>query len=96
MSKQRTKEEMFAVVEQWESSGLTQQSFCASMGFAVSVFAYWRKKYRDEYQEKEACAFTEIRPDPSSPIEICYPNGIIIRLSEANALTTVKALLNMS
>lgn len=35
----------FKVIEAWQASGLSQQSFCKTHGIAYSGFHYWYKKY---------------------------------------------------
>lgn len=42
------REEKFAMIRRWESSGLTQKSFCLQEGIPGHHFNYWFKKFRDE------------------------------------------------
>lgn len=37
---------MFSMIESWQSSGQSQQTFCKSQGIVYSSFHYWYKKYR--------------------------------------------------
>lgn len=41
------REEKFAMVRRWESSGLSQKSFCLQEGIASHHFNYWFKKFRE-------------------------------------------------
>jgi hypothetical protein len=36
---------MYALMAEYESSGLSQQTFCAKYGIKRSTFGYWRTKY---------------------------------------------------
>ena len=42
----RKAEEMFTLVEQWQSSGQTQNLFCQEQGIKPGTFAYWLRKKR--------------------------------------------------
>jgi transposase-like protein len=39
-------EEMLSLIEQWQGSGRTQQSFCQEHDLTFSTFYYWLKRYR--------------------------------------------------
>ncbi|PWG81026.1 IS66 family insertion sequence element accessory protein TnpA [Pararcticibacter amylolyticus] len=46
MNKIRTAEEMFAHVEAWKESGLSQKAYCHEHMIAYHLFPYWTKRYR--------------------------------------------------
>jgi guanylate kinase len=89
----RTQDQMFSVVERWKSSGLSQKAFCESEELASSVFAYWHKKYKEQFQES-ASGFVEIDSHGTDKVEICYPSGVILRLPEVS-VSTIKSLLGI-
>ncbi len=87
--------EMFAIIDEWISSNETQIGFCWSRGLRPSTFSYWRKKYREEQGQESPC-FTEVLPEISSKIEICYPNGVKVTLPEqGSSLAVVQALVRL-
>ena len=56
---QMYKEEMYDLIERWDSSGLTQKNFCLQEGVSVSTFGYWRKRYIEYRQESFHCSNTD-------------------------------------
>ena len=95
MSKQRTSDEMFPLIASWEKSGESQWSFCESVGLSMGVFSYWRKKYQLSFLEEEP-VFRELVPSLSTSVEICYPNGVVIRLPSTGSLSVVKSLIELT
>ncbi|MGM0653687.1 MAG: IS66 family insertion sequence element accessory protein TnpA, partial [Bacillota bacterium] len=45
-SKEERRQEMFALIEQSQSSGQTNKEFCQEHGISPAVFYYWQKRYR--------------------------------------------------
>jgi transposase-like protein len=83
-----TKEQMYARIESWKQSGLSQNQFCKEENLSTSTFNYWLKKYK---QEKDLVANADSKPVKTFlPVEvtqetihrdkdcitITYPNGI--------------------
>src|SRR4051812_27794184 len=46
---EQVKEQMYAHIEQWKQSDLTQKSYCEQHTIRYHVFHYWYKLYRDEH-----------------------------------------------
>ncbi len=78
--------EMFQIIEQQLSSGLSQVEFCKKQKMSIATFSYWRKKYLTEKAEPVSPQFIPITiktpPRGSSPIEIQLPNQIIVRCED--------------
>lgn len=90
--------EMFAVIEKYLTSGLSQIAFCKQAGLPYSRFNYWLKQYRlrEALSQQAPTPETEIPPadfiplriapaEPailSSTCEIEYPSGVVIRFNE--------------
>lgn len=78
----RTAEMMFPLVERYLASTQTQKAFSTEHGLSVAVFTYWLAKYRRQRDRPEA--FVEISPGPAPTpealLEICYPDGVRLRL----------------
>lgn len=78
MRSRRTRELMFPVIASWESSGLTQESFCKHQGLSIGTFSYWLKKYRTAYQEdsssqETASSFIPITVNSTESSAIAFP-----------------------
>ena len=88
---------MYALIEQWEKSGLKRNEFCEQVGVSLSTLAYWRTKYLTDKTDKEQPAgFIPVKEDlMDTPIEICYPNGVSIKLSANTSLSTLKSLIDL-
>lgn len=75
------RERMFALVRQWEISGMSQKSFCEQHELAYHRFFYWRKRYRNAQHSSsnQGSAFIPltITPDPAQT-EVVMPGGIRI------------------
>ena len=94
MSKQKTQEEMFPLIESWESSTKNQEQFCRSHHVRLSTFTYWRSKYRKS-QNPSCDIFTELRPEFSTNIEVIFPNGVKVCLPKDSGLSTIQALIRL-
>ncbi|MCB9292816.1 MAG: hypothetical protein H6559_06755 [Lewinellaceae bacterium] len=90
---QRSAEEMFPLMEQYEASGQSQQAFWEEQGLPRSAFHYWLRRYRLSKQARpsEAEAFMPLeishgpKASPSLPkaaIEACGPAAITITFSD--------------
>jgi hypothetical protein len=76
----RSIEEMVPLLEAFARSGETIKAFCERSGVPVSVFTYWRTKYRREVDRTGD--FVEITPTPSEDralAEVVFPSGVRIR-----------------
>ena len=40
-------ERMFALIRQWQGSGMTQKDFCVKKDIVYATFHYWYRKFRD-------------------------------------------------
>jgi hypothetical protein len=66
---------MYPLVEEYLSSGLSQQRFCEGKAIACSTFYYWLKKYKTA----TSAGFLEVDTQPvaaSQQLELTYPNGV--------------------
>jgi len=94
-----TKEQMFALIRNWENSGLTQENFFQQHGIPKSTFAYWRKKYLKETGiGKNKDSFIPVKVDNAigtsqRVIELVYPNGVRMVCSAEMDLSRLKPLI---
>ena len=107
-SRHQKNEMMFALIEDYFSSSLTQKSFCQKESIAYSTFGWWLRKYRqsrsvNDQKEKTAQRFIPIHPSSSqssSPVSghscaIEYPNGVTIRLDGKLDYTFLNHLIQL-
>ena len=83
---------MLSLIEQWNESGKTQQAFCQEHDLTFTTFYYWLKRYRRGLDEG---SFLPVEISSGSHIEIRYPVGLILQLSAAKRLSTLKQLLSL-
>ena len=82
-SSRKTSREMFPIVEQWQQSCQTQKEFCHVHGLRISTFTYWVRKYREwnaEPPEGQKFMALSVGSSRASQVEVCYPNGVTIKL----------------
>jgi hypothetical protein len=79
--------QMYALIEKYQSSPLSQKVFCRQEGLALSTFTYWLKKYRGFKQATgTANDFIPMKIKERSPqkqsewCKIEFPGGIVIRI----------------
>jgi len=93
----RTREEMFSLIASWELSQEPQSHFCNRHDLTLGTFGYWRTKYLQEKNGIQPAlgSFIGLQPQLSEGLEIFYPNGVRIRLSQSSPLVDVQALIQL-
>jgi len=95
----RCEEEMFPLIESWESSEQSQQAFCKAHSLPIAVFGYWLRRYREEKRRpaKKVQGFVSIEmeasPGESVLAEIHYPDGTRLVFKEPVGLGFLQGLL---
>lgn len=95
MSQGKKGEEMFRLIRQWEECGKDRATFCKEVGVTVAAFGYWRTKYLKALKSDRPGEFVELKPLSPMPIEIVYPNGVILRLPQSSSISELKALIRL-
>jgi hypothetical protein len=81
-------EEMFAMVSEWKSSGLTKKSFLADKPIGLAKFNYWCEKFSRHMTSLELPSLRE-----SSPFrELLIDDGSIDAATKVLELTTRSGL----
>ena len=95
MSKRRSKAEWQRLIDEQAASGLGRKAFCEGAGIALSTFAYWKRKLRDEgalhsegqvgSQSVTLDEWVELTPPATEPaagwyIELDLGDGVCLRL----------------
>jgi len=95
MAIRRKEEDMFRLISLWEESAEDRATFCKEHGLTVATFSYWRTKYRKSQMSLASKGFVELKPISHLPIEIVYPNGVILRLSQSSTTSELKAMVQL-
>jgi hypothetical protein len=55
--RQSTRNKMFAYIERWQSSGLSQRDYCQKKRINHSGFYYWLKRFKEQFdcEPPQAC-----------------------------------------
>jgi len=77
------------LIQEFEVSGLSQPAFCRLRRVKLCTFQYWLYRIRKNKSKATSFLPIEVKFDrsgaitdlPPVPIEIQYPDGIIVRLS---------------
>ncbi len=94
-----TRQHMFAMIEQWQQSALTQKAFCEQHSIRYYVFHYWYKRYRLQQPgaENNAGSFVKLqvaKPSSAGSVEINFPGGIRILFHEPVSSNYLKVLVS--
>jgi hypothetical protein len=75
-----------ALIQEYEKSGMRQKAFCAKNNITYSTFQFWLSKIRKDREKRNR--FLPVRVIDQdvpaaipSPVEICYPDGTILKLN---------------
>jgi hypothetical protein len=83
-------------IEDWRTSGLSQQAFCRDRGLSFNQFHYWRKKLtHPPANKKRSCSsalvpVTYPSPSPNHGLSVHLPNGISLRGIASDNLSLVE------
>ncbi len=91
--------QMFAMIEQWQQSGLSKKAYCEQQSIKHHTFYYWFKSYRQQHPDMEnnRSAFVKLQIEKSPAItsmEIHYPGGIRLVFHEPVSSSYVKSLIS--
>lgn len=87
-----------ALLAAYDRSGLTQRVFAAREGVSYHTLVTWLGRRREQLGAKTGAAavrFAEVRmPRSSASLEVCLPNGIVIRGGDAAAIAALVKVLS--
>jgi hypothetical protein len=97
---QARQEEMFAHVENFRESKLTQKEYCQRYGLGKDEIYYWIKKYErlqnpatNKFIAVEICKPTLLS---ENKLTIHYPSGVQISLSTGTDISFIRSLITIS
>jgi transposase-like protein len=89
---------MFAMVKTCHESGLSRKAFCKEHGISQAVFYYWQKQYQESLTQNHV-GFIPLNTHRVAPlsetIEICYPNGVRIKLAQGTDLSVIRSFISL-
>jgi hypothetical protein len=94
------RQQMYAHIEQWKQSGLSQKAYCEQRVIRYHVFHYWYKLYRDEHlslqEAKPSASFIPLTLSSSScvVVELHLPGGHRILFQEPVGAAYLKTLIS--
>jgi len=92
--KQNQREQMFAFIEEWKQSGMSQQAYCKAHTFSYVKFGYWYKRYKAAQGKERQPEFVRIEmPVLKSCAEIIYTDGKRLLFHQPVSTHFLKALL---
>ena len=102
MTQIRTEKEMFPLVAEWLSSGISQKEFGQRHGFALHIMPYWVARYRKAHPSAQAMAatttgFIQLPTSQTtvSSMEVALPSGTVLRFSSLIPINYLQELLSV-
>ena len=69
---------MFALIADWQQSGMSKKRYCAAKGINEATFYYWYSRSKENVSS--AGSFISIdKACRKSEVEVIYPNGVRIK-----------------
>jgi hypothetical protein len=102
-SSRRVAKEMFPMVESYLRGSAGKSKFCQKRGINIHTFTYWQQKYnaaqaitKEKSGDSSKLISLELCPPPGSEkFEMCYPNGVRLRLPAGTSLSILQSLLQL-
>lgn len=100
----KKKEQMYALVEQWQKSQATKTDFCKAHQINIHTFTYWLQKYKKqktvEGLSKGGEKFISLQLAKEEVLsavrfELCYQNGVRLRVEGNCSISDLKSLLQI-
>lgn len=92
--REQQRAEQFAILEEWQQSGLNQKQFCLSKNIPYSSFHYWYKVFR---QQHVVCSGSfvalQVEPQVQSSVELQLTDGRRIIFHQPVSADFLKALI---
>jgi putative transposase len=96
ISNLQRQEEMFALVKSCKESGKSNKEFCKQQHISEAIFYYWQKKYRETVSITRD-GFLPIKVEKPlnclNEIEICYPNGVHVKLPQGFDMSVIRSFI---
>lgn len=106
-SKSTNEKEMFSLVKSCLDSGTSKREYLRQNGISEGIFYFWYKKYKASIAKQEDKFIPLVIPETSkhpeqkttvtkkTELEICYPNGVKVKLTQELDLTVLRSLISI-
>ena len=81
-SNEEVQQQMFAMIQSWQQSGLTQKAYCQEHAISYHIFHYWYKRFRASPSSQTEPGFIPLQTEPSPALdsipahtELLLPDG---------------------
>ncbi|WP_282635907.1 IS66 family insertion sequence element accessory protein TnpA [Sphingobacterium thalpophilum] len=79
MSKEEKRVQMFAMIADWQQSGMSKKRYCEEKGINAAMFYYWFSRSKEN--DTSNGGFIAIdKGGRNSAVEVIYPNGVRIKV----------------
>ena len=92
MSRKEKQNQMLAIVDQWQQSGLNQTLYSKTHGIKLCTLKYWINKSR-QLKTGHSQDFIQLSSPVSSGLCLRYPNGVELLLPVQTPLSMLKGLI---
>ncbi len=91
--------QMFEMIEQWRTSGLTKTAYCQQQSIKHHSFYYWYKRYRQQHPgfDSAPSSFVKLQidqPITAASVEIYFPGGVRMLFHDGVSSHYLKALIS--
>lgn len=86
---------MRKLIAAWPESRLSKKDYCEQAGIHLHSFYYWQKKVNQE-TDHPGFVPVEVNADApllDQPLEIVYPNGVVLRFQSSPGLEQIQSLV---
>jgi hypothetical protein len=92
-NRDKIEKDMFAHIEHWKQSGISQKQYCQDHAITYHSFHYWFKRFKRNNDQKPA-AFTELQVQTGQPcMELLFANGKRVLFHQLVSSDYLKALI---
>jgi len=90
-------EEMFTLIKTSMDSEISNKEFCKVHDLTPANFYYWKKKYLESAIKSEKFIPVKVQSPFAftNEIEICYPNGVHIKLPQGTDLSMIRSFIGL-
>lgn len=98
-NKEVVRQQNFAMIEQWQQSGLSQKAFCEQNNIAYHVFHYWYKRHRVAQlgTDNQPSSFVKLEMTSRAEyahIEVVLPDGMRLLFHQPVSSDYLKAIIS--
>ena len=92
MSKEEKRMQMFAMIADWQQSGMSKKRYCAEKGINEATFYYWYSRNKERISSPGSFISID-RTSKKREVEVIYPNGVRIKADTDLSLLSQLILL---